>query len=1678
MFPLNINPNGDMEMKSVDVGKGTLVSKTSGKIHIGDIASVDNELPIFSSSSYIRDGNIITVITVSAHGFMVGTVVVFTDSTGGIRDGSYVVNGIISSTRFTVLDSETGSIGGTTDIYKEKVQIGNSGDDIANRETRLSIYANNSYPQLIGNNESTIVVSNNKVISGISYVILDSVMTITLDNHGFGSGDIIGINHPIIKAVSGVITRINSNIFTMVVNISYELSGNDMALDDGCSINFGSTNLNGVCIPESRIKATQNSFEVECYRPTNRDILCTYQQNKYETGISIVRGTPATVRNIGFDVELTALAYSGSEFVGLFDNSAYLSSDGVNWIRRIIISTTHTWSDLIYVDNGYIGVSDIIVVSRDALTWVTRTSPNLLYKGISYNDNIYVAVGSLGIATSSDTVTWVQRNQSFSRSYTGIVFGSNIFVASTTSGLVYSTDGITWSLSNITSNVYMGVTFGNGIYVAVPDNGTILVSTNGQFWSSELVFFEPSSELPPDQYSYKRVKFGDGLYVASTSNGVRISVDSVTWEDKIFTTPVLTIPIIPPPPENPNSGVAFGNNTFIISGMGGRIVSFRTILNNSISIDIPDTNIIIPPKTTKLYLDILAGEGESKVYDISQVSTGLSSTEIILFDSLKPIVGRNIGSGSVSLIQKYRRVGNLYTITLFRLIPTEYSGISVGDVIYVSFIDASDPIPVSSSFVVKTISTFVNSKTISFDGHPGPNVVNKECILVRGGFQSRFNMYPDGRVGFNIIPRMSMGMDIYGDIKIGQGIYVKTNIQSLFQLHDSSGDFVISEEGRALDIFTPSNNQCEAWMYTLENVSKNSVITAVSFDNFNNSCISGSVLVGGESGLFKGGDITNRVGVNPSVPSLPTNERGVVYKLDKFGNLIWSVLIFSQTGDVIVSSIIEKTNGNVYVVVKSTSSEYVIQGPHLQQDIIYSSSSKTLLIRFDTNGFPLSTVRFESNNEIHPMGLDISSGTHLSVAFAGISRISVFNQINNLRLSKYHIPTDPDISSGGLYKVTILKLSTDLSSVSAETSFSTNIASLEDLGFINSGLSSSRLKEGVVRYDNDPNGIVTYITFPANDSVRMYFYEGTEYYEDVNSNLGEVLGVFNGSMCIGMKNSYRISDISLLTSIKRSSSEEGIVVTTSIDVDKGPQGDSVESSVYLCGTCEGAVDFISLIKFGNRFIESNVISSRLSERRGAFVCKLFNTGFLDWFAMIDGNDEEEAVSISVNSDVQESVKGAYGIYVLGSFTSLTANVFDSRRGTLNRADTSISPATRIIKSIENGSGIQRESYILKFDQTGKYLLTFKTSTSERITPIYVDVGPGDNVIACYKTSVVDALFKEPDGRISASIKRPSIRDIGVVVKYRTTNNLVLVPPTSTSVNIRKRIINKSEFSLYIEAYRRDNGSREILSDVFVIPSQTSMVLNYTINDWYSSSSDRLSTGLISLDTDNGKIGFGVEKPKVTFDVSGGINIDGIMTSSLVSVSADMKVGEGITVSNGLSQLEIESSSYLVNGTPFLPIGMVVIWFGNANAIPEGWALCDGGSYNGVNVPDLRGRFVLGYNQVTTFLPNMFDPRFNPTGSSYQALSNTIGETSGEDKSVLLRENIPNHFHNIPFRDQGNNFFASNSNQGSESFFSEYTENTASTGSTVVNHPIFGEIISIPRHNNMPPYYSLMYICKI
>lgn len=157
---------------------------------------------------------------------------------------------------------------------------------------------------------------------------------------------------------------------------------------------------------------------------------------------------------------------------------------------------------------------------------------------------------------------------------------------------------------------------------------------------------------------------------------------------------------------------------------------------------------------------------------------------------------------------------------------------------------------------------------------------------------------------------------------------------------------------------------------------------------------------------------------------------------------------------------------------------------------------------------------------------------------------------------------------------------------------------------------------------------------------------------------------------------------------------------------------------------------------------------------------------------------------------------------------------------------------------------------------------------------------------------------------------------------------------------------------------------------------------------------------------------------------------------------------------------IISKRALTNDNSSIPKGAILIWSGSASKVPDGFALCDG--KNGT--PDLRGRFLVGYN---------------PSDSDYDS----IGRTGGEKTHILTSDEMPQHTHYGVGPAEQLAFDVTNG--------VECLNNIALCSGDKVriaigdNPPYNNDIRPLTlsdaggnaAHENRPPYYAIAYIMK-
>lgn len=121
-----------------------------------------------------------------------------------------------------------------------------------------------------------------------------------------------------------------------------------------------------------------------------------------------------------------------------------------------------------------------------------------------------------------------------------------------------------------------------------------------------------------------------------------------------------------------------------------------------------------------------------------------------------------------------------------------------------------------------------------------------------------------------------------------------------------------------------------------------------------------------------------------------------------------------------------------------------------------------------------------------------------------------------------------------------------------------------------------------------------------------------------------------------------------------------------------------------------------------------------------------------------------------------------------------------------------------------------------------------------------------------------------------------------------------------------------------------------------------------------------------------------------------------------------------------------------------------LYSGSVSNIPAGWNLCDGGTYNSIVVPDLRSRFIVGYDSS--------DPDYN-----------AIGKIGGAKQVILTEAQMPKHKHTMTFAElpTGNT-----ANPGYDGGNNNYSQNASKDTNEKGNDQ---------PHENRPPYYTLAYI---
>ncbi len=170
-----------------------------------------------------------------------------------------------------------------------------------------------------------------------------------------------------------------------------------------------------------------------------------------------------------------------------------------------------------------------------------------------------------------------------------------------------------------------------------------------------------------------------------------------------------------------------------------------------------------------------------------------------------------------------------------------------------------------------------------------------------------------------------------------------------------------------------------------------------------------------------------------------------------------------------------------------------------------------------------------------------------------------------------------------------------------------------------------------------------------------------------------------------------------------------------------------------------------------------------------------------------------------------------------------------------------------------------------------------------------------------------------------------------------------------------------------------------------------------------------------------------------------------------------------------------------------PVGGIIMWSGSESDIPEGWVLCDGDTINSLIIPDLRGRFIVGYGSSGS--------NIEESVWSYEYAN--IGKgANGIKNNILTTSQLPSHSHDLSYEEHyhgGNSksvvsdikkeyvSFKSGTRGSRQTFYSVgsiYTTNiNSNSGGGGHRHTADETGDSMPIENR-PPFYVLAFIIKI
>lgn len=201
----------------------------------------------------------------------------------------------------------------------------------------------------------------------------------------------------------------------------------------------------------------------------------------------------------------------------------------------------------------------------------------------------------------------------------------------------------------------------------------------------------------------------------------------------------------------------------------------------------------------------------------------------------------------------------------------------------------------------------------------------------------------------------------------------------------------------------------------------------------------------------------------------------------------------------------------------------------------------------------------------------------------------------------------------------------------------------------------------------------------------------------------------------------------------------------------------------------------------------------------------------------------------------------------------------------------------------------------------------------------------------------------------------------------------------------------------------------------------------------------------------------------------------------IGITVDLNAGSDFSNEQEIvPRLRLLSAPYAMKASNGIPAGGVIMWTGAITDIPDGWALCNGQTKDGVQTPDLSGRFIVGAGTLGTDTYNSGDTNVNGEGKSKVTL--TVDQMPSHTHSIT----DPGHTHTVldewlnvrntqAWPGGGGNNSTWVADDSPEIHPKKSATRTSSKGFTGITANATGG--NLP-HENRPPYYALAYIMRL